>query len=210
VISSVRGTVTSISAPAGAHSHVVIEVGGVGLLVQVTSAQALVARAGSPMTLLTALIVREDDLALYGFAEAGELMAFDLLRGVTGVGPRSALAVLAVLSPSEIARAVTADDDAVFRRVSGIGPKTAKLIVLSLTGKLAGMSGDRPTPISGTAIGTEVVLALVGLGWPERVATQAVEAALEQADDRTSSDLPALLRLVLATLGRRQATEVSS
>ena len=81
--------------------------------------------------------MREDDLSLFGFATRAELEVFDLLRGVSGVGPKSALGVLSTLSPDEIARAVAVEDDAPFRKVSGIGPKTAKLIAVSLQGKLA-------------------------------------------------------------------------
>src|SRR6187402_647830 len=131
MISSVRGTVLSV-----AGGVAVVEVGGVGLAVQVTPAHALTLREGSEARLHTALIVREDDLSLFGFATPGELMVFDLLRGVSGVGPKSALGVLATLSPVEVARAVADEDDVPFRKVSGIGPKTAKLIAVSLAGKL--------------------------------------------------------------------------
>ena len=131
MISSVRGTVL-----AAVGTTVVVEVGGVGLSVQVTPQHALSLRVGAEASIRTALIVREDDLALYGFAEADELAAFDLLRGVTGVGPKSAMGVLAAMTPTEVAKAVTIEDDAAFRKVSGIGPKTAKLIVVSLAGKL--------------------------------------------------------------------------
>ena len=93
-------------------------------------------RIGQEASLHTALIVREDDLSLFGFETRAELEVFDLLRGVSGVGPKSALGVLATLSPDDIARAVAAEDDAPFRKVSGIGPKTAKLIAVSLQGKL--------------------------------------------------------------------------
>ena len=132
MISSVRGNVLAIAGPA-----VIIEVGGVGLAVQVTPQHALSLRVGSEASLRTALIVREDDLSLYGFANTDELTVFDALRGVTGVGPKSAMGVLAAMSPGEIASAVAREDDSAFRKVSGIGPKTAKLIVVSLAGKLA-------------------------------------------------------------------------
>src|ERR1700761_5080705 len=132
MISSVRGKVLAIAGPAA-----IIEVGGVGLAVQVTPAHALSLRVGADAFLRTALIVREDDLSLYGFEGADELEVFDALRGVTGVGPKSAMGVLAALTPGEVAQAINREDDAAFRKVSGIGPKTAKLIVVSLAGKLA-------------------------------------------------------------------------
>src|SRR4051794_33580068 len=141
MISTVRGTVLDARG-----STVVIELGGVGLLVNVTPAQALVSRIGAEAFLHTALIVREDELSLFGFATRDELELFDLLRGVSGVGPKSALGVLATLTPDDIARAVAAEDDAPFRKVSGIGPKTAKLITISLAGKVAAPSPTRTTP----------------------------------------------------------------
>jgi Holliday junction DNA helicase RuvA len=196
MISSVRGTVLSALGTA-----VVIEVGGIGLSIQVTPQHALGLRVGSEATVLTALIVREDDLALYGFAEADELAVFDLLRGVTGVGPKSAMGVLAALGPAEIAQAVAVEDDAAFRKVSGIGPKTAKLIVLSLAGKLLGVTNRRAPTAQRSSVSNDVTVALVGLGWPERVAIQAVEDALAVAADSERDVVPAVLRLALAHLG---------
>jgi len=200
MISSVRGTVLAV-----AGTSAVIEVGGVGLAIQVTPSHALALRVGSEATVRTALIVREDDLSLYGFAEADELTVFDALRGVTGVGPRSAMGVLAVLSPGEIAQAVALEDDAAFRKVSGIGPKTAKLIVLSLTGKLAVQAGPRAAQPTVTKTVTEsVVMALVGLGWQERVALQAIEEAGESATETERASVQLMLRLCLARLGPQQ------
>jgi Holliday junction DNA helicase RuvA len=147
--------------------------------------------------------VREDDLSLYGFADADELTTFDLLRGVTGVGPKSAIGVLAAMSPSEIARAVSVEDDAAFRKVSGIGPKTAKLIVLSLAGKLhvAASTKTATTGARASSTSESVSLALVGLGWPERVAINAVDEAMKDASDADRTSVQAVLRLALAQLG---------
>jgi Holliday junction DNA helicase RuvA len=196
MISSVRGTVL-----AAIGTTVIIEVGGVGLSVQVTPQHALSLRVGTEATLRTALIVREDDLSLYGFAEADELVVFDLLRGVTGVGPKSAMGVLAAMDPGAIAQAVAIEDDAAFRKVSGIGPKTAKLIVVSLAGKLLGVTARRPAATARSSVSDNVTVALVGLGWPERVAMQAVEDAMATASDADREAVPALLRLALANLG---------
>lgn len=196
MISSVRGTVLAVTG-----TTAVIEVGGVGLAVQVTPRHGLTLRIGSEAIVRTALIVREDDLSLFGFAEADELAVFDHLRSVTGVGPRSAMAVLAVLTPHEIARAVTLEDDAVFRKVSGIGPKTAKLIVVSLAGKLVVThTSSDATPVA-SSVSESVLVALVGLGWNERVAMQAVDDAIAAASDHERAAVPALLRLALANLG---------
>jgi Holliday junction DNA helicase RuvA len=200
VIASVRGTVL-----AAVGTSVVIEVGGVGLAVQVTPQHALALRVGAEAFVHTALVVREDDLSLFGFAEAEELAVFDLLRGVTGVGPKSAMGVLAAMTPSQIAIAVSSEDDAAFRKVSGIGPKTAKLIVLSLAGKLVVTAGPRPGGTAPASVRDDVAVALVGLGWPERVALQAVEDALALASDAERDAVPALLRLALASLGPQAA-----
>ncbi|MDO9398308.1 MAG: Holliday junction branch migration protein RuvA [Herbiconiux sp.] len=203
MISALRGTVLSVS-----QGSAVIDVGGVGYSVAVTPRHALLLRTGSEATLLTTLIVREDSLSLFGFADQESLDIFTLLVGVTGVGPKSALGVLAELTATEVAVAVARDDDAAFRKVSGIGPKTAKLIVLSLTGKIA------PRPVSAeesaasgapsTIVRGNVERALVGLGWPERSATEAVDEALQSASAAEAGNVQSLLRLALAVLGPAQ------
>ena len=207
MISSVRGLVLSAVGSTASSSTVVIEVGGVGLGVQVTPATALGVRIGDEARLATTLIVREDSLTLYGFPTADELAVFELLVGVTGVGPKSALGVLAVLSPNQIGQAVNADDDAAFRKVSGIGPKTAKLIVLSLAGKIAVTAESAPTRRPGaTSVAASVQAALIGLGWSERVAAEAVEETLTELADAAGDDsapptVAAVLRLALGRLG---------
>jgi Holliday junction DNA helicase RuvA len=151
--------------------------------------------------------VREDDLSLFGFATPEELIVFDLLRGVSGVGPKSALGVLATLTPVQIAQAVAAEDDAPFRKVSGIGPKTAKLIAVSLAGKLivpVGAGAASTVSAPGT-ITSSVISALVGLGWNERVAAQAVDEAADDASADERGSVQALLRLSLARLGPQRA-----
>jgi Holliday junction DNA helicase RuvA len=199
MISSVRGIVLAIAGPA-----VIIEVGGVGLLIQVTPQHALSLRVGSEASLRTALIVREDDLSLYGFVDADELTVFDALRGVTGVGPKSAMGVLAAMDPGEIAQAIARDDDNAFRKVSGIGPKTAKLIILSLAGKLAIAPRGTTTVRAAQSVEESVLVALVGLGWNERAASQAVDEALAGATVAEREAVPALLRLALTRLGPSQ------
>ncbi|QYH36090.1 Holliday junction branch migration protein RuvA [Salinibacterium sp. M195] len=197
MISSLRGTVL-----AAVGTSVVIEVGGVGLSVSVTPEHALSVRVGSETHVQTALIVREDDLSLFGFRTLDELNAFSLLRGVTGVGPKSAMGVLAALSPEEIARAVVAEDDSAFRKVSGIGPKTAKLIVLNLAGKLfvtAPQSGA--APIIATPVSESVSMALQGLGWSEKLARPAAEAAFSEAAEADRADTQAILRRALLLVG---------
>jgi Holliday junction DNA helicase RuvA len=200
VISSVRGTVLAI-----AGTSIIVEVGGVGLAIQVTPQHALSLRVGGEASVRTALVVREDDLSLYGFEDADGLTVFDALRGVTGVGPKSAMGVLAAMDPGRIAQAIALEDDSAFRKVSGIGPKTAKLIILSLAGKLA----VSPTVRGGAtgqpaSVADSVLVALVGLGWNERAAGQALDEAIAGATEAERSAVPLLLRLALTRLGPSQ------
>jgi len=205
MISSVRGMVLHATG-----STVVIEVGGVGLAIAVTPQQALSLRVGSETRLQTALVVREDDLALFGFSSVDELQVFDLLRGVTGVGPKSALGVLAAMTPAQIATAVDVEDDGAFRRVSGIGPKTAKLIVVSLAGKLQGFGIAVPqTTASPDSVTQGVLVALVGLGWSERVAAQTVDEVIAEVGEGGAADVQALLRAALSRLGPQAGAGVS-
>jgi holliday junction DNA helicase RuvA len=200
VISSLRGRVLT-----AAGNSVVIEVGGVGFHVNTTPALALASRLGEEITVHTSLIVREDALTLFGFASRDELDVFELLIGVTGVGPKSALGVLSALSPEQVAAAVHGDDDAVFRKVSGIGPKTAKLITLSLAGKLVA-TATRPAPATVVTGGVaeSVLAALTGLGWSERVAAEAVDETMAAASEVEAASVPAVLRLTLSRLGPAQ------
>jgi Holliday junction DNA helicase RuvA len=200
MISSLRGIVMTV-----AGGTAVIDVAGVGYAVSVTPRHALALRIGAEATVLTTLIVREDSMSLFGFPDPDSLDVFGLLIGVTGVGPKSALGVLAELTPGEIALAVARDDDAAFRKVSGIGPKTAKLIVVSLTGKIAarptGPVGEPAASGASSTLRANVERALVGLGWAERDATDAVDQALESASAAEAANVQSLLRLALAVLG---------
>ena len=206
MISSLRGTVLRV-----AGSMLVLEVAGVGYAVAVTPAHALSLRVGDEALVHTSLIVREDSLSFFGFADIDRLEVFELLLGVNGVGPKSALGVLAELTPDQIALAVQADDDSAFRKVSGIGPKTAKLIVVSLAGRLRSVAptgAGAPTGAAGRARGSvadDVRIALVGLGWPEKTAADAVAEVLAELGDAAAeasgASVPALLRRALAILG---------
>jgi Holliday junction DNA helicase RuvA len=197
MISSLRGRAAHVDT-----DSLVIEVGGVGLTVAVTPHVAHATNAGDEVHLHTNLIVREDALSLFGFETRDELVVFTQLLSVTGVGPKSALGVLAALSVSQIAEAVGADDDAPFRRVSGIGPKTAKLIVLQLAGKITAPAlAGTPARDAASTVSTQVTQALVGLGWSERAAAEAVASAADEATPAERATVPALLRVTLATLG---------
>jgi len=197
MISSLRGRAAHVDT-----DSIVIEVGGVGLTVAVTPHVAAATDVGDEVHLHTNLIVREDALSLFGFESRDELVVFTQLLSVTGVGPKSALGVLAALSVTQIAEAVSADDDAPFRRVSGIGPKTAKLIVVQLAGKVvAPRQGSAPRADAAPGVAAQVTQALIGLGWSERAASEAVASAVEEASPTERAAVPALLRLTLATLG---------
>ena len=177
-------------------SSAIVDVSGVGYSLQITATTSNSLSIGQQITLATALIVREDDMSLYGFISQDEKRVFDLLRSVTGVGPKSALAVLGSLGLEEIAAAVMNDDDVAFKKVSGIGPKTAKLITVTLAGKLT--STQKPAQRGEMPSRNSVVLALVGLGWSEKSATAAVEESLQSIGADAANDL--LLRTSLARL----------
>lgn len=203
MIASLRGTVL-----VSEHAALVIDIGGVGMRVEVTPECAARAPEHAQVFLHTQLIVREDALTLFGFESKLECDVFTLLLGVSGVGPRSALAILAEMSPSSIAAAVHADDEAPFKKVSGVGPKTAKLISVSLAGKLdhvstQGDSSHADSPKTQSAL-TDVVQALIGLGWGEAAASEAVQSARHAG---ASEDEQELLRSALLLLqnspGRR-------
>jgi Holliday junction DNA helicase RuvA len=196
MISSLRGTVLH----AGADS-VIVEVGGVGFSVAVPPDVARTARVGETLALHTSLIVREDSLSLFGFASRDELEVFGAMLSVSGVGPKSALGVLSALTVDQVAAAVAEDDDRPFRKVSGIGPKTAKLIVVQLQGRLAPPAPSAAPAAVPDDVVTRVVTAVAGLGWPERVAGDAVAQAAEAASEADRASVQALLRLTLALLG---------
>ncbi|TDN92927.1 Holliday junction branch migration protein RuvA [Microbacterium sp. BK668] len=197
MISSLRGRVLHADV-----DSVVVEMGGFGLSVAVTPQVARACHVGDELQLHTSLIVREDALLLFGFRTREELAVFSLLLGVTGVGPKSALGVLSALTVGQIADAVAADDDAPFRRVSGIGPKTAKLIVVQLAGKLAAPRAASSAGVDASpAVSAQVTQALVGLGWSERTAAEAVASVADDASAADRASVQALLRLTLAMLG---------
>ncbi|WP_300019440.1 Holliday junction branch migration protein RuvA [Pseudonocardia sp.] len=199
MISSVRGEVLEI-----ALDHAVVEVGGVGLAVMAAPNTLAGLRRGEQARLATVLVVREDSLTLFGFADAEQRELFVLVQTVSGIGPRIALATLAVLEPDTLRRALLDGDLATLTRVPGIGRKGAERLVLELKDKVTAPAAEQAhlptTAASGSPHRDEVVEALIGLGFPQRPAEQAVDGALATADHPTSSTL---LRTALTTLGRR-------
>ncbi|MFC4562602.1 Holliday junction branch migration protein RuvA [Nocardiopsis mangrovi] len=187
----------------------VIEVGGVGMTVQCTPATLAGLRVGDTATVATSLVVREESLTLFGFADDDERDVFERLQTAGGVGPRLALAMLAVHTPDALRAAVAGEDTAALTRVPGIGPKGAQRIVLELRDKLGRPHGGGPevadaAPAAGSAPWRpQVVSGLVNLGWSVKDAESAADAvAPEAAEAGTRPDVATLLRSALRKLSR--------
>ena len=209
MIAHLDGVVATV-APEGA----VIDVGGVGLLVQCSPATLAGLQPGERARVATSLVVREDSLTLYGFATDDERNTFELLQTASGVGPRLALAIIGVLSPEALRRAVAAEDLAALTSVPGIGRKGAQRIVLELAGRLGapGEISSLPGPgLAATAAAAwrdQVRAGLVSLGWQAREADQAI-AAIEPELAGSDGDgaqaavqVSVALRAALRVLGR--------
>jgi Holliday junction DNA helicase RuvA len=210
VIASVNGRVAAVS-PEGA----VVEVGGVGLTVQCTPGTIARLQVGEQARLSTSLIVREDSLTLYGFADDDERQLFELLQTANGVGPRLAQAVLAIHPPREVRRAVSMGDLKALMQVPGIGKKGAERLVLELRDRLGVTSSDTQldgAPAAGLPAVTPVapwrdqlVSALIGLGWSGREAETALTALEPVAEEQAANggvQVAVLLRQALQILGR--------
>ena len=193
MIASLRGTVLSVGL-----TGAVIETGGVGMSIQATPTTLSDLRVGEEALVHTELVVREDSLTLFGFADADEREVFDALQTVSGVGPKLALTILATLTPDQLRQAVANADIAALTRVSGVGKKGAQRLVLEIGAKLGPRrGGDLEAPSSNARSG-DVVAALVGLGFSERDA----ESAFSQVEKATpEAEVPELLRASLKILG---------
>jgi Holliday junction DNA helicase RuvA len=197
LIAFVRGQVAALTL-----TSAVLEVGGVGLELMCTPHTLATLRTGQTATLPTSMVVREDSLTLFGFADDDEKQVFELVQTASGVGPKLAQAMLAVLTPDAVRRAVAGDDVRTLTTVPGIGQKGAQRIILELKDRIG-----VPTTLSG---GGQPLLAepwreqvqqgLVGLGWSAKDADQAIEAVSDQAG--AQPDVAALLRAALRTLSR--------
>jgi holliday junction DNA helicase RuvA len=213
VIAHVRGTVAGVGPDSA-----VIEVGGVGLRVQCTPGTLAALKPGEHAQVATSLVVREDSLTLYGFCSDDERNVFELLQTASGVGPRLALAMLAVHAPDALRRAVWTEDLGALIMVPGIGRKGAQRIVLEMKDRLGppgeGDTGNgRQAPRSTPRVPLwrdQVQSGLVNLGWPAREAEQAI-AALEdegaidgdpEADSGAGVDVATVLRAALRKLSR--------
>lgn len=201
MIASVRGAVRHVGL-----DHVVVEVGGVGLLLHTTPSTASECRTGAEVTLETTLVVREESLTLYGFLGTDAKALFEKVQTVSGVGPRLALAMLSVHSPDAVRAAIAQGDLVALTKVPGIGRKSAERLVLELKDKIlavgssAGGSVAAAPSVPGDAVTGQVRSALEGLGWSARQAADAVEKVSAGADAPT--EVAAVLRAALRELGR--------
>ncbi|WP_055694175.1 Holliday junction branch migration protein RuvA [Streptomyces prasinopilosus] len=201
MIAFVSGTVAAL-----APDSAVVEVGGVGMAVQCTPDTLSTLRVGQSARLATSLVVREDSLTLYGFADDDERQTFELLQTASGVGPRLAQAMLAVHRPDALRRAVASADEKALTAVPGIGKKGAQKLLLDLKDRLgepagaaaAGHPAAAPSPWS-----EQLRAALVGLGYSAREAEEAITAVTPAAEaDGAVPQVPRLLRAALRTLNR--------
>ncbi|QNE14806.1 Holliday junction branch migration protein RuvA [Pseudarthrobacter sp. NBSH8] len=201
MISFLRGTVAHVGL-----SSAVIDLNGAGMSVNATPQTLSRLRTGEEGKLFTSLIVREDSLTLFGFASDDEREVFDVLLSVSGVGPRLALAVLAVHEPEAIRVAAHTGDSKTFTKVPGIGPKVAGRIVLELAGKLvphgtAGVAGAS-TPAE-AAWKPQVVAAMTSLGWSEKDAAASIGKALvDDPEVEFRGNVAEILRTTLRWLGQ--------
>jgi Holliday junction DNA helicase RuvA len=197
MIAFVRGQVAAVTL-----SSAVVEVGGIGLELHCTPGTLATLRPGREATLPTSMVVREDSLTLFGFADDDEKQTFELLQTASGVGPKLAQAMLAVLSPDDLRRTIAGDDVKTLTRVPGIGQKGAQRIILELKDRIGAPTGGGAAPVATTGAPwrDQVHQGLVGLGWPVRDAEKAVDAVAPLAGD--APDVASLLRAALRTLSK--------
>jgi holliday junction DNA helicase RuvA len=202
VIAFVRGTVADVTL-----SSAVLEVGGVGLELHCTPHTLATLHVGSPATLPTSMVVREESLTLFGFLDDDEKALFELLQTASGVGPKLAQAMLAVLDPDALRRAVLGEDVKALTAVPGIGQKGAQRIILELKDRIGPSAGAGPHRVAAGAPAletwrTQVHGGLVGLGWSAKEADRAVEAVEPEAVRTSEPDVAALLRAALRSLSK--------
>jgi Holliday junction DNA helicase RuvA len=195
MIAAVRGEVLDV-----ALDHVVVEAAGVGYKVMATPATLATLRRGTEARLITAMIVREDSMTLYGFADGDARDLFQTLLGVSGVGPKIALATLAVYDATALRQALADGDVAALTRVPGIGKRVAERMVLELRDKIGATPGGGAAPAGPLGIRGPVVEALVGLGFPAKQAEDATDRVLAADPDANTSSA---LRATLAMLGKK-------
>lgn len=201
MIASLRGVVESV-----ALDHAVLDVGGVGYSVRATPATLATLRRGEKTRLATTLVVREDSMTVFGFVSDDARDLFELVQSVSGVGPKIALALLAVLDPDDLRRALSTGDTTALTRAPGIGKKGAERLVLELKDKVGAMPRPGTALPTGAAAGwrDQLVDALGGLGFPAKQALDVVETVAADSDDPAvvTGDVQVLLRRALSLLAR--------
>jgi holliday junction DNA helicase RuvA len=202
VIASVRGTVAAVG-PDGA----VVEIGGIGLAVSCSPGTLARLRVGEAARLATSLVVREDSLTLYGFADDDERAMFELLQTANGVGPKLAQTMLAVYPPRELRRAVATSDLAALTKVPGIGRKGAERIALELRDRIGSIGDpDSAVDLGGlTAVAPwrdQLTHALAGLGFSGKEASDAIDVVAAEQGAGAAPDVSAMLRRSIQLLGR--------
>lgn len=202
MISFVRGDVAWVGA-----DQAVLDVGGVGLSIWCAPRTLAQLRVGHVAQVATSLIVREDSLTLFGFADDDERRVFEQLQSVTGIGPRTAATILSVLSPDDLRTAVARDDLVTLSKPPGVGRKGAARLALELKDKLGAPAASAPVApqVDHSWLG-QVIAGLVALGWSQRDAAAAAEAVVPEADAAAEAGqplaVPALLRAALRQLDR--------
>ncbi|MGH3362568.1 MAG: Holliday junction branch migration protein RuvA [Nocardioides sp.] len=198
MIAFVHGEVAAVGL-----TSTVLEVGGVGLELMCTPGTLATLRPGQPTTLPTSMVVREDSLTLFGFLDEDEKATFELVQTASGVGPKLAQAMLAVLTPEDLRSAVAGDDVKTLTRVPGIGQKGAQRIILELKDRLGAPTGARTPGVASGPVAPwrgQVHQGLVGLGWSAKDADKAVDEVAPEAGE--TPDVAVLLRAALRTLSR--------
>ena len=195
MISSLFGRVRSLQT-----DRVIVEVGGVGLCVNITVATSVRLSVGNDAQLFTSLVVREESLTLYGFLDDSSRVLFDLVQTVSGIGPKVALAILGVMTPEDLGSAIAREDVKAIERVPGIGHKGAQRLILELKGKISHhVAGPRVEHVP--AWREQVTSALTSLGFSAREADAAVAHLLitlqAENEDPSSIDTGELLRRAL-------------
>lgn len=195
MIAAVRGEVLDI-----ALDHVVIEAAGVGYKVMATPATLATLRRGAEARLITAMIVREDSMTLYGFTDSDARNLFLTLLGVSGIGPSIALGALAMYDGPTLRQAIGDGDVAALTRIPKVGKKTAELLVLTLRDKVGTSTSAGIASAGGHGIRGPVVEALVGLGFAQKQAEEATDKVLANEPEATTSSA---LRAALSMLGKK-------
>ncbi len=198
MIAFVRGEVAAVTL-----NSAVLEVGGVGLELMCTPGTLATLRVGRQAMLPTSMVVREDSLTVFGFLDDDEKQIFELAQTASGVGPKVAQAIVAVMSPDDFRRAVAGEDVKALTRIPGIGQKGAQRIILELKDRIGppvGAHHAMPTGPAGAPWRDQVHQGLVGLGWSAKEAEKAVDVVAPEAGELP--DVGALLRAALRTLSK--------